>query len=448
MIRIKKGLDVPIAGDPTQRVDDAPPVSRVGVVADDYVGMKPTLEVREGDRVKQGELLFTDKKNPQVRFTAPGCGTVASINRGAKRKFLSIVIDLDGEEQVEFRSFQDEDLTTLTREQVRDLLVESGLWTALRTRPYSKTPPPESAPHSLFITAMDTNPLAAQPEPIIQENERDFVFGLQVLRHLVDGKIFFCQRPGTILPGADLDFLTVEEFDGPHPAGLPGTHIHFLDPVGEEKTVWQINYQDVIAVGRLFVTGKLPVERIISLAGPVVKNPRLLRTRLGANLTDLTRNELEDGENRVVSGSVLAGRKSASPMDFLGRYHLQISAVRENRRREFLGWQKPGFNKFSVKRAFASAFTGGGKKFPMTTSQEGSARPMVPIGSYESVMPLDIVPTFLLRALIVGDVEQARELGCLELDEEDLALCTFVCPGKYVYGPMLRESLTRIEKEG
>ncbi|MFQ5734653.1 MAG: Na(+)-translocating NADH-quinone reductase subunit A [Planctomycetaceae bacterium] len=448
MIRIRKGLDLPIAGEPDQIVHEGPAVSSVGLVADDFVGMKPTLEVAEGDRVKLGQLLFTDKKNAGVRYTSPGAGIVASINRGEKRKFLSLVIDLDGEDEETFPSFPDADLTTLSRDQVRDTFVQSGLWTAFRTRPYSKVPAVDAAPRSIFITAMDTNPLAAAPEPIIVESERDFIFGLQVIRHLTDGKVFFCKRPGERLPGEDLGFLSVEEFEGPHPAGLPGTHIHFLDPVGETKTVWYIGYQDVIAAGRLFVTGRLPVTRIVSLAGPAVRKPRLIRTRLGANLSDLTRDQLQLGENRVISGSVLSGRAAGPPTDFLGRYQLLVSSLREGGEREFLGWQRPGLNKFSIKRVFASAFTGMNRRFAFTTSLEGSPRAMVPIGMYEDVMPLDIIPTYLLRALIVGDNEQARALGCLELDEEDLALCTFVCPGKTEYGPLLRRGLETIEREG
>lgn len=448
MIRIRKGLDLPIAGEPVQSVEDGPPLGRVGLLGDDYVGMKPTMAVAEGDRVKLGQLLFTDKKNPAARYTSPGCGTVAAVNRGAKRKFLSIVIELDGDEQQEFTSFRDRDLTTLSRETVRENLIDSGLWTAFRTRPYSKVPLADDAPRSIFVTAMDTNPLAARPEFIIQEAGPHFEYGLHAVRHLTDGRVFLCKEAGTSLPGEDLDFLSVEEFAGPHPAGLPGTHIHFLDPVGEKRRVWHVGYQDVIAIGRLFSTGRLHTERIVSLAGPVVRQPRLLRTRLAANLTELMRDELQEGDNRVISGSVLSGRRVAPPVDFLGRYHLQVSALRESRQREFLGWQKPGVNKFSITRAFASAFLGRGKKFALTTSQEGSPRAMVPIGSYEKVVPLDVIPTFLLRALIVGDTEQARDLGCLELDEDDLALCTFVCPGKYEYGPMLREALARIEKEG
>jgi Na+-transporting NADH:ubiquinone oxidoreductase subunit A len=448
MIRIKKGLDIPIAGEPEQKIDQKPRASRVALVAGDYVDMKPTMEVREGDAVRRGQLLFTDKKTPGIRYTSPAAGKVLEINRGEKRVFQSMVIQVEGDDQETFSSYLDSDLPGLDRDRVRENLVQSGLWTALRTRPYSKIPPPDSTPYALFVTAMDTSPLAARPDVILAENAVEFRHGLQVLRHLTDGKIFLCKAPGTDIPGVELDFVTMEEFAGPHPAGLPGTHIHFLCPVHEKRTVWHIGYQDVVAIGQLFVTGRLSAERVISLAGPSVARPRLLRTQLGASIQELIEGELSEGRHRVISGSVLSGRKADGVHGYLGRYHCQISVIAEAGEREFLGWQTPGFHKFSVKRVFASAFAGQGRKFAFTTSQEGSPRAMVPVGTYEQVMPLDIIPTFLLRALITGDTEQAQLLGCLDLDEEDLALCTFVCPGKYEYGPMLRRSLTEIEKEG
>jgi Na+-transporting NADH:ubiquinone oxidoreductase subunit A len=448
MIRIKRGLDLPIAGEPIQEIEHGPRLTRVALIGDDSVGLKPTMAVAVGDRVKLGQTLYTDKKTPGVCYTSPGSGKVVAVNRGAKRAFQSIVVELEGDEEETFTSYQDVDLTSLTREAVRENLTASGLWTALRTRPYGKVPNPQTVPHSLFVTAIDTDPLAARPEAIISESPGQFVYGLQVLRHLTDGPVFVCQAPGANIPGRDLDFTKFEEFDGAHPAGLPGTHIHFLDPVSEKKTVWHLGYQDVTAIGKLFTTGRLSTERVISLAGPAVRRPRLVRTRLGADTNELTEGELESGENRVISGSVLSGRAASAPFDFLGRYHLQVSSVAEGRQREFLGWQFPGFDKISVKWVFASAFAGAGKRYPLTTSTGGSRRPMVPIGMYEQVMPLDIEPTFLLRSLIVGDTEQSQALGCLELGEEDLALCTYVCPGKYEYGPILRENLNRIEKEG
>ncbi|MCA9113504.1 MAG: Na(+)-translocating NADH-quinone reductase subunit A [Planctomycetaceae bacterium] len=448
MHRITRGLDLPIEGVPPLEVEPAPPVRTVALIGDDYVGMKPAMAVAEGDRVQLGQVLFTDRKTPGVNYTSPGSGTVQAINRGARRAFQSIVIALDGDGEVEFRSWRDSDLTTLSREDVRENLLASGLWTALRQRPFGKVPSPERVPRSLFVTAMDTRPLAADPVPLIRENETAFIHGLQILKHLTDGPVYLCHAAGQVIPGHNLPGIQAEAFDGPHPAGLPGTHIHLLDPVSDRRFVWHIDAQDVIAVGRLFTTGRLPVERVVAVGGPGIAKPTVLRTRLGASTEDLTAGRLADGINRVISGSVLSGRTAAGVHAWLGRYHAQISALPEGTEREFLGWQMPGGNKFSIKRVYSSTLSGAGRLFRFTTSQEGSRRAMVPLGMYEAVMPLDIEPTFLLRSLIIRDTEQAQQLGCLELDEEDLGLCTFVCPGKYEYGPILRDNLTRIEKEG
>ncbi|MCA9039751.1 MAG: Na(+)-translocating NADH-quinone reductase subunit A [Planctomycetaceae bacterium] len=451
MITISKGLRLPIQGEPKQEIEEGAPVSKVALVANDYYGMKPTMVVSEGDIVKKGDVLFTDKKTEGVCYTAPAAGKVVEINRGAKRVFQSIVIEKSGDDAVHFESYADSDILSLGADQVRDLLVKSGMWTVFRTRPYSRVPAIDSKPRSIFVTAIDTHPLAPDPELIIKQNELAFLQGLKVLCRLTDRKVFLCRGKGGSLPGADLSMVEEHEFAGPHPAGLPGTHIHFLDPASEERVVWHVDYQNVIAIGRLFTEGVLSTERVIALAGPSVKNPRLIRTHVGANLSDVVRDQLEITEgrkNRIISGSVFGGRTAEGPFDYLGRFHNQVSVLPEGNEREFLGWQSPGLSKFSVTRAFASALRMMDSSLPFTTATHGSKRAMVPIGSYEKVMPLDILPTQLLRAIIVGDTEDAKALGCMELDEEDLALCTFVCPGKYEYGPMLRSCLTQIEKDG
>ncbi|QEG22130.1 Na(+)-translocating NADH-quinone reductase subunit A [Mariniblastus fucicola] len=445
---IKKGLDVPISGRPEQDISDAPAVATVALLGDDYVGMRPKLLVAEGDKVKIGTPVFEDKKTPGVIFTSPAAGTVKEINRGAKRRFLSLVIDVDGDAAESFDSFND--LGNLSRDQVQELLVKSGLWTALRTRPFSKVPEPGTEPHSLFVTAIDTNPLAAEPELIIESQKENFVSGLTVLSKLTEGKTYVCTREDSRVPGENVPNVSFAQFAGPHPAGLVGTHIHFLDPVNGKKTVWHINYQDVIAVGQLFTTGKLNPERVISLAGPRVEKPRLLRTQLGACLDPILEGNADLDNARVVSGSVLTGRSAEAPENFLGRYHNQVCVLEEGTKREFLGWQLPGPDKYSVTKIYAGSWLK--KLFPMTTSSGGSKRAMVPMGTYEKVMPMDILPTQLLRSIIVGaqtgDTEEALQLGVLELDEEDLSLCTYVCPGKYDYSSILRENLTLIEKEG
>ena len=450
MIRIKRGLNLPISGMPEQLLGAVQPTRSVALLGCDYIGMKPTMLVSQGDRVKLGQPLFCDKKNPAVTYTSPGCGVVSAINRGLQRRLLSVVIELDGDEQVQLNGYKAGELSSLSRQTIVDDLLQSGLWTALRTRPYSKVPNPKTNPHTLFINAMDTNPLAASPSIVMQSQLEDFVTGVNLLSGLPLGKTYVCvdrKVDRQLQQQAFAEEVVVQEFRGPHPSGLTGTHIHYLEPAGVGKQVWSINYQDVIAIGKLFSTGQLSVERTISLAGPQVSEPRLIKTRVGANIEDICTGELEPHESRLISGSVLGGRTAAGAECYLGRYHLQISVLREGRERPLFGYLSPGAKRHSVMGIYISGIYKD-RRHAMSTSTQGSPRAMVPIGAYEKIMPLDILPTQLLRALIVGDIESAQNLGALELDEEDLALCSYVCPGKYEYGPILRENLTLIEKEG
>lgn len=447
MIKIRRGLDLPIAGSPQQSIEDGPTIRSVALVGFDYHGMKPTMAVQVGDKVKLGQLLFTDKKTEGVQYTSPASGTVSAINRGYQRVLQSVVIDVEGEEAEEFPKHDAAKLAQLERQDVVQNLVSSGLWTALRTRPYSKVPEIDAVPASIFVSAMDTNPLAADPAVVLADKGEAFKNGLSVLSCLTDGKLYVGHAPDATIPTVGIENVVYETFAGVHPAGNVGTHIHFLDPVSANKTAWTIGYQDVVAVGELFISGKLSVERVISLAGPQVEKPSLVRTRLGASLEELTAGKLKSGENRIVSGSLFGGRTAQGATAFLGRYHQQVCALIEGRERPFLHYLGAGANRFSSMRIYISKLFSG-KKFNFTTSTNGSERAMVPIGAYEKVMPLDVLPTQLLRALVVGDTDVAQKLGCLELEEEDLALCTFVCPGKYEYGPILRDNLTQIEKDG
>lgn len=446
-VTIRKGLDIPLAGRPEQAVSNAGNVVSVAVLGPDFACLTPSIAVQEGQGVRLGETLFTDKRNPQVRFTAPGSGEVTAINRGARRALLSIVIRLDGDDEETFATVRADQLASVPLGEIRENLLMSGLWTALRTRPFSRIPSPDTRPGAIFVTAIDTNPLAPDPSVIIAEAADAFAFGLGVVGRLTDGRVYVCTSPESGIQCPEDGQIRQVEFAGPHPAGLAGTHIHFLHPVDNRETVWHLGYQDVIAIGRLFTSGRLPVERIISLGGPCVMKPRLLRTRLGASVTSLLRGEIRPGKVRLISGSVLSGHRATGPLAWLGRYHNQVSVLAEGSEREFLAWLKPGTHKFSSLRAYASHVLHRGD-YELTTSQNGSPRAMVPIGSFERVVPLDVLPTPLLKALLVRDVEKARDLGCLELDEEDLALCSFVCNGKYEYGPYLRSTLDELASAG
>jgi Na+-transporting NADH:ubiquinone oxidoreductase subunit A len=427
-------------------------------MARDYQFMKPRMHVAVGDQVARGQLLFEDRKTEGVRFTAPGAGTVAAVNRGERRAFQSLVIELseselagaptDGEFET-FTSYSGKPVADLDGEAVRTLLLESGEWPALRTRPFSKTPGAADTCAAIFVTAMDTNPLAADPEVVLQGRIEDFNRGLEALSKLTEGPVYLCCAPGSSFDGGGVASVRVEHFEGKHPAGLAGTHIHFLEPVHREKTVWTIGYQDVAAIGSLFATGRLDVRRVVALGGPVVQRPRLLATRLGAEIGPLVDGELDGGRNRIVAGSVLHGHRAmGKAFGYLGRFAPQISCLKEDDERKFLGWIWPGFDRFSLTRAFGSALRGSSARYDFTTTTHGAHRAMVPIGLFEKVMPLDIMPTFLLRALLMNDLERAEALGCLELDEEDLGLCSFVSPGKEDFGPALRRNLLDVWKEG
>lgn len=452
--RIKRGLQLPIAGQPQQVIERGRAVSHAALLGADYIGMRPTMHVEVGAVVDRGQLVFEDKKTPGVRYTAPVAGTVAAINRGERRAFQSLVIRLSDEErqgqgrQVTFASYTGGPVPALGSDQVRDLLLESGLWTTLRARPFSKVADPTVRPRSIFVTAMDTNPLAPDVDVVLQGFEAEIEAGLQALTKLTDGPVFFCTAASSALRPPAVDRVRHEQFDGPHPAGTVGVHIHTLDPAGRGRIVWHVGYQNLVAIGRLFLAGELMTRRVVSLAGPSVLNPRLIETVVGASTDELVEGELASGDQRVVSGSVLSGRKAqGEALGYLGLYHNQISVLPEGRQREFMGWAAPGLNRFSVSGAFLSALRRGAR-YPMTTSTNGSVRAIVPIGLYESVMPMDLEATYLLKALATRDIERAEQLGVLELDEEDVALCTFVCPSKNEYAPWLRDVLTAIEKEG
>ena len=450
--KISKGLNVPIAGEPTQQVDGVKTVSKVAVVAADFPTMKPKMMVSVGDTVKCGQALFEDRKKPGVFYVSPGAGTVSAINRGAKRALQSVVVNLsengDAGDHQTFESFANvKDNASPSAEEVTALLLESGMWTAFKERPYGQIPSAESRPGALFLTCTDTEPLSGDIEKILAGNEEDFAMGVRILSTLSE-KVYLCVAPGSKAHAGKTEGVTVEEFTGKHPAGLAGTHIHMLYGASRSKTAWSIHLADIIGVGYLFRTGQVFTKRIISLAGPQVSNPRLVETRMGAFLDEIVASELKEGENRVISGSPLSGRTSMGELHgFLGRHHRQVTVLEEGREREFLGWLAPGANKFSSIPVFLSALFGG-KRFNFTTTTHGEHREMVPIGMYERIMPLDIIPTFLLRSLEINDLERAEQLGALELDEEDVALCSFVCPGKQDYSIHLRRVLNQIYKEG
>lgn len=433
LIKLKRGFDLSMTGAPEQIIHRAPPVRTVAVVGHDYADLRHSLTVTEGDAVRLGQTLFTDRRFPQVRYTSPGTGVVSAIHRGAKRRLASIVITLEGDDaETQAEAFPAEGverLSGLSPDAVRDRLLRSGLWTALRARPYDRVAEPDHVPRALFVTAMDTNPLAGDPTVVLAEHAQAFEHGLTVLSRLA--KTYVCKSPSMNLTVPALAEVVVAEFQGPHPAGLPGTHIQCLAPGSEPA--WHIGYQDVIAIGKLFVTGSLWPERIVALGGPGMTHPRLVRTRLGASLNDVVSGGTRT-DCRIISGSVLSGRRITPTAAHLGRYHQQVSVLPEVE----TDGTRPGFLSLLTNRRHPSG--------RVDTAVNGWPSGMLPVEAFEKVWPLPTPPVPLLRALLVRDAELARALGCLDLSEEDLSLCSYVCPAKYDYGSALRATLRAIER--
>ena len=437
MIKISKGLDLPISGKPDTSITDEPKISSVSLLANDFVGMKPTMLVKENDEVKVGEKLFEDKKNPGIFFTAPAGGLIKSINRGDKRKFLSIEIEISQNEE-----FIDFDMGS-SQDEIKNTLINSGLWNVFRTRPFNRTPNISSSPEALFINCCDTNPLSVDPYEIINIEKNSFDKGLETIKQLFDCDIHLTYQNNNF--DNTLSGINYHQFTGPHPAGLVGTHISKIHPVNLNSKVWTANFQDIISIGYLKINKKIKTTKIISLGGPAVFEPSLIKVRHGSNLDEITAGKIEDN-SRVISGSVLHGHESEGVMKYLGYYDSQVSVIPDEVNEIFLNWLMPGSSLHSKLNVFISSFIKP-KKYIFNTSIGGGNRAIVPISSYEEVVPMDILVTQLLKSLVVSDIEMAIDLGMLELVPEDLSLCSYVCPSKYDYSSILMDNLNKLYLE-
>lgn len=411
-IRTRRGHRFHLPGAPVQTVRASPVVRSVAIAGADYPGVRFTVEVEAGQTVAKGAPLLTDRHRRDIVFTAPAAGTVREVARGPRRSLSALVIDLEDDAAVMFDPLSPD----ADADDVRDLLLRSGQWPAFLRRPFGTIPDPDEQPHAIFVAAMDTDPLAVDPSVVLAERRDDFRRGLAAIARLTDGTTYVCHG-GAVEETGLPEGVRAVRFSGPHPAGLAGTHIHRLAPVGPHRAVWQIGYQDVAAIGSLVSTGQIDAERIVSVAGPSVKDPRLVRTVAGADIDDLV-DGLKPGDHRVISGSILTGRASR----YLGRRHTSVSVLPEAKGSAPLGWAEP----------------------PQDTSQHGQRGTFVPVAAFDTVLPFNILAVPLLRSLIIGDEEAAERLGCLELLEEDMALFSYVCPAKINYAPLLRNVLDKL----
>ena len=448
-ITIKKGLDLPIGGAAEKLLTDARSIMTYAVKPTDFVGLTPRLLVEEGDAVATGDALFCDKNDERIRFTSPVSGQVKAIVRGEKRRLLEVVVETD------FKSAPSQELPK-TAEEIKAAMLQCGLWTSLRQRPFGTVANPNDKPKAIFVSAFSSAPLAPDYDFVMQGKEELLLKGLEALTQLTEGMVHVCFKPeqglAKQLTTEQLNNcqLTTHYISGPHPAGNIGTQIAHIDPINKGEVVWTMNIQDVAILGELVSTGVYNPEKVIAMAGPNIKNPHYYRMKAGACLEEITKSQLPNEDNpmtdRVISGDILSGTQIAAD-GFLGAYDDLVSIIPEGDYYDFMGWLMPGFKKFSFSRTFLSGFLPKMLKWKFDTNTHGDERPLVFTGNFERVFPFDIYPTQLIKACIVGDIELMENLGIYEVEPEDFALCEFIDTSKTDIQAIIREALEKLRKE-
>lgn len=443
-IKLRKGLDIRMKGKADNILIPEERPGKYGLKPVDFPGLVPKMSVRPGDKVKAGSPLFYDKQRPAVIFTSPVSGVVQEVVRGEKRKILEVVVEAEGDL---YEDFGKADPEALDREAVKEKILAAGLWPAIRQRPYNIVANPEDSPKSIFVSGFDSAPLAADYDFIIEQlPEEDYSTGLKVLKSLTDGKVHLGLSSKTVSETLKKSSgVEIHYFSGPHPAGNVGVQIHHIDPVNKGEAVWYVNLQDVVTLGRLFNKGEYRPERIIAVAGAEVKKPRYHRTRTGAEISTIIKDNIAGDNVRYISGNVLTGT-AVKPVGFLGFYDSTLTVITEGNYYEFFGWIMPGLNKFSFSRTFLTWLMPG-RKYSLDTNMHGGDRAFVVTGYYEKVLPMDIYPMHLLKAILAEDIDRMEQLGIYEVAAEDFALCEFICPSKVEVQSIIRKGLDMMVRE-
>ena len=441
IIKLCKGLDIRLQGEAAKTIVDAPLASEYAVSPLDFEGLTPKMLVKVGDTVEAGSPLFFDKKRPEILFTSPVSGTVAAVNRGEKRKILSVVVAADKE--VSYKKFASLDLAKASREQIIDLLLESGLWTMFVQRPYGVIASPSDKPKAIFVSAFDSAPLATDYDFALAANQQPLQLGFDVLRRLTDGKVHLSYDANGAVP--QISGVELHAFKGKHPAGNVGVQIHHIDPINKGEKVWTLNIQDVAILGRLFLTGRVDLSRVTAVAGSCVAEPKYYRVIAGASVASILNGNLSNEHARVISGNVLTGR-NVGKEGFLGVNANMLTVIPEGDDYELLGWAMPRFKKFSVSRAYFS-WLFPCRKYNLDTNLNGGERAFVMNDLYEKYLPMDVYPVHLIKACLANDLDKMENLGIYEVIEEDLALCEFVCPSKIEIQQILRNGINTMIKE-
>ena len=446
VVKIKRGLDIKLRGKAEKIFVKAAPAGFYGVKPPDFHGLNPKLDIEIGQEVKAGTPLFHDKNRPEILFTSPVSGVVKSVNRGERRRILEVVVERTGDD-IRYESFVKGNPLEMKREAVINNLLKSGLWPGIRQRPYDIIASPDGEPKSIFISAFDKAPLAPDYDFIVKESGTEFQTGINALSKLTTGKIHLnidAEYPASQVFTSAKN-VQLNRFSGPHPAGNVGIQIHHIDPINKGDIIWYVSPQDVISIGRLFLNGIYDASRIVALSGSEVLNPRYFKLVGGSSISNIIRDNLTEECPRFISGNVLTGTKIESD-GFIGFYDSLVSVIPEGYHYEFLGWAMPGFKKFSSTRTFWS-WLSPGKEYRLNTNLNGGRRAFVMTGQYEKVLPMDIYPMQLLKAILVEDIDLMENLGIYEVSPEDFALCEFVCTSKTEIQKIIRDGLDLMIKE-
>ena len=444
LIKLRKGLDINLKGKAAAEVVSVKEPGFYALCPDDFTGVTPKVVVKEQEYVMAGGPLFIDKNHPEVKFVSPVSGVVTSVERGARRKVLSITVEAAAEQDLE--DFGKKNVAQLNGAAVKEALLDAGMFAFIRQRPYDVVADPSVAPKAIFVSAFDTNPLAPDFEIALKGEEANFQTGLDALAKLAKTYLSICasQKSSALVNAKNVE---VNVFDGPHPAGNVGVQINHLAPVNKGETVWTIDPQAVIFIGRLFNTGYVDMTRTVAVTGSEVKKPAYCKLKVGALLTNVFAGNVTTGrELRYISGNPLTGKK-VSPNGFLGAFHSQLTVIPEgNDIHEMLGWIMPRVNEFSTSRSYFS-WLQGKKEYTLDARVKGGERHMIMSNEYDRVLPMDILPEYLVKAIIAGDIDRMEQLGIYEVAPEDFALCEFVCSSKMELQRIVRDGLDMLRRE-
>ena len=444
-IRLKKGLNIKLTGEAEQVYSTAESAKTYELKPTDFHGLTPKLIVKVGDNVKAGTPVFIDKYNEKVKFCSPFSGEITDVVRGAKRKILKVILTAD--KDISYENLSSASVNDMSREEIINKMCANGVWPFIRQKPYDIIANPSDMPKSIFISAFNSAPISIDNDFALYGKEELFQQGLNIITKLTTGTTHLnldgYSNPSKVF--TDAKGVQINKISGPHPAGNVGVQIHHIDPINKDDIIWYLSPQDILTIATLFNEGKYDASRIIAIAGSQIKKPKYYRSIAGSSVSNLLKDNLKEGNSRIISGDVLTGTK-IEEHGSIGFYDYQLSVIPEGDKSEFLGWISPGLNKFSNSRSYFSWLTPT-KKYDLDANLHGEERAYVFSGEYEKVLPMDIYPTHLIKSIMVGDIEMMENLGIYEVSPEDFALCEFVCTSKVEVQKIIREGLDLIKKE-